>query len=174
MWKIFFLSARKNTQKNSKVSWHHRVDARNSKWSDFSCFIACATGHEFTWTANFNEATLWFVHRLTKKEAKSNHQIKTVNPQENCEETNLHFRLTLRSDAKLCCLQSLDSKLQTVCLARSSFDISQNMHRDWTDKWFCAIAIFIYTLFSGHSNANSILLNFQFHSFFFGTFSELK
>lgn len=42
------------------------------------------------------------------------------------------------------------------------------------DKWFCAIAIFIHSLFFRYSNANSILLNFQFHSIFSDSFFRVK
>lgn len=114
------------------------------------------------------------IYRLTE----SNHQIKTVNPEQHAPKagpgnegegvgTNLHFRITLHP----CML------LNSVVCSRSSPNCKQffssSLHRSIFDKTCTEIELisgfvpqqfsFIH-FFSGYSNANSILLNFQFHS----------
>ena len=79
-------------------------------------------------------------------------------------ETNLHFNLAPMLNSVVCIFDSVHCNFSLFSLV---LDIWQNMHRDWTDKWFCVIAIFIYSLFSTVSNANSIFAKFSISFYFF-------
>lgn len=102
-----------------------------------------------TWMDDFNQATLWFALNSKKLNQIAKH--KFVNPKWKNRCDRFAFPLNLAS----LCLISLFAFSSALRMANSFFNTLvccsvfwQNMHRDWTDKWFCATAIFIYSLFS--------------------------
>lgn len=111
-----------------------------------------------TWVADFNETTL-----KSRSEATPNLSAPKGRRPAKARD-KFAFPLNLAFPFLICCLYSLVFRA-TAFFYRSVLDIWQNMHRDWTDKWFCAKAIFIHSFtFFRFSNANSILRNFQFCS----------
>lgn len=120
----------------------------------FTCFIGNSIDCE---------APEWLI-LMKPRWSPAQEQLEICQPRKPEARDKFAFPLNLAFPFLICCLYSLVFRT-TAFFCRSVLDIWQNMHRDWTDKWFCAKAIFIHSFtFFRFSNANSILRNFQFCS----------
>jgi hypothetical protein len=131
-----------------KVNENHRQELN---WNSFTCFIAYVTGYE-----SFSKWLILMKPRYGFVQPFRDTHNRIKSPNKNCQPPRemagagdkFAFPLNLAPmlNSVVCILNSLHCNF-----SRFSFslvlDIWQNMHRDWTDKWFCAIAIFIYSLF---------------------------
>lgn len=105
----------------------------------FTCFIGNSIDCE---------APEWLI-LMKPRWSPAQEQLEICQPRKPEARDKFAFPLNLAFPFLICCLYSLVFRT-TAFFCRSVLDIWQNMHRDWTDKWFCAKAIFIHSFtFSG-------------------------